>query len=51
MKRPRGTDRPLAADRRGELPASRAVFVLERASGAVVGICAIEVAVGLNDPV
>ncbi len=39
--------------RRGELPKSEQgyVFVLEESeSGAVVGICAIEVAVGLNDP-
>jgi arginine N-succinyltransferase len=38
---------------RGELPKSEQgyVFVLEdTASGAVAGICAIEVAVGLNDP-
>jgi arginine N-succinyltransferase len=38
---------------RGELPKSEQgyVFVLEESeSGAVVGICAIEVAVGLNDP-
>ena len=38
---------------RGELPKSEQgyVFVLEDcASGAVAGICAIEVAVGLNDP-
>jgi arginine N-succinyltransferase len=38
---------------RGELPKSEQgyVFVLEEcASGAVAGICAIEVAVGLNDP-
>ncbi|MGV2395503.1 MAG UNVERIFIED_CONTAM: arginine N-succinyltransferase, partial [Klebsiella aerogenes] len=38
---------------RGELPKSEQgyVFVLEDSvSGAVVGICAIEVAVGLNDP-
>lgn len=39
--------------RRGELPKSEQgyVFVLEdSASGTVAGICAIEVAVGLNDP-
>ncbi len=54
MKRPSRRGSPARSKpRRGELPKSEQgyVFVLEESeSGTVVGICAIEVAVGLNDP-